>query len=195
MGAAARRRGGTSRCPTPTAARTLNTRRGLREALAAGDRETATRLAHTTKGVSGNIGGTVVQQRAEALETALQQGAPLEQTTPLLDTLAQQLQPLVEAIAAQLARPPRQADGPTADQAATPAAIDEPHLAVVTQRLRQLLQDMDADASDWIQTHARLLAAAYPGYLQAIREAVDDFDFDVATQHLDAALSSRKAAA
>ena len=167
----------------------------LREALATGDRETATRLAHTTKGVSGNIGATVVQQRAEALETALQQGAPLAQTTPLLDTLAQQLQPLVEAIAAQLARPPRQADGPTADQAATPAAIDEPHLAEVTQRLRQLLQDMDADASDWIQTHARLLAAAYPGHHQAIREAVDDFDFDVATQHLDAALSGRGAPA
>jgi CheY-like chemotaxis protein len=113
----------------------------LREALAAGDRDTATRLAHTTKGVSGNIGATVVQQRADELETALQQGTPLEQTTHLVDTLAQHLQPLVAAIAAQLEQPPKQADGPAVDRAAAPAAIDEAQLAAVTQRLRKLLED------------------------------------------------------
>ncbi|MGA1328497.1 MAG: response regulator, partial [Rubrivivax sp.] len=43
----------------------------IRQALAAEDRDTATRLAHTTKGVSGNIGATVVQGLAEDLEQAL----------------------------------------------------------------------------------------------------------------------------
>jgi HPt (histidine-containing phosphotransfer) domain-containing protein len=161
----------------------------LREALAAGDRETATRLAHTTKGVSGNIGATVVQQRADELETALQQGTPLEQTTHLVDTLAQHLQPLVAAIAAQLEQPPKQADGPAVDRAAAPAAIDEAQLAAVTQRLRKLLEDMDSDASDWINAHAKLLGAAYPGHLPALLEALEGFDFDVAIQHLDAGIA------
>ncbi|HXE49296.1 MAG TPA: response regulator, partial [Ramlibacter sp.] len=43
----------------------------IRQALAAGDRSTAERLAHTTKGVSGNIGATLVQDRAAALEAAI----------------------------------------------------------------------------------------------------------------------------
>jgi len=162
----------------------------LREALAAGDRETATRLAHTTKGVSGNIGATVVQQQADELETALQQGAPLEQTTPLVDALAQHLQPLVAAIAAQLEQPPKQADGPAVDQAATPAAIDEAKLAAVTQRLRKLLEDMDSEASEWIQTHAGLLSAAYPEHFTAIRQAVENFEFDDATTQLSQAVAT-----
>ena len=46
----------------------------LDAALARQDRETAQRLAHTTKGVSGNIGALQVQQQAEALEQALKDG-------------------------------------------------------------------------------------------------------------------------
>ena len=64
-----------------------------------------------------------------------------------------------------------------------------------TGMLRRLLEEMISDASDWFQTHAGLLAAAYPGHLKGIREAVDNFNFDVAAQHLDAALSSPGAAA
>ena len=58
-------------------------------------------------------------------------------------------------------------------------------------KLRNLLEEMNSDASDWIQTHAGLLGAAYPGNLPAIREALEDFDFDVATAQLDAATSNR----
>jgi HPt (histidine-containing phosphotransfer) domain-containing protein len=159
----------------------------LREALATGDRETATRLAHTTKGVSGNIGATVVQQRAEALETALQQGAPLEQTTPLLDALALQLQPLLAAMAAQL---PQQADAGAVNQAATPAVVDEARLAEVTQRLQSLLEEMDADASAWMDRHRALLSAAYPEHFAAIRQAVEHFEFDDATTQLSQAVAT-----
>jgi HPt (histidine-containing phosphotransfer) domain-containing protein len=159
----------------------------LREALATGDRETATRLAHTTKGVSGNIGATAVQQRAEALETALQQGAPLEQTTPMVDALSQQLQPLLAAMAAQL---PQQADAGAVNQAATPAVVDEARLAEVTQRLQSLLEEMDADASAWMDRHRALLSAAYPEHFAAIRQAVEHFEFDDATTQLSQAVAT-----
>jgi hypothetical protein len=98
---------------------------------------------------------------------------------------------LVAALASQLPQGPRQAGAPGVDQAAAPAAIDEAQLAEVTQRLRKLLEDMDSDASDWIKNHAALLATAFPHHLQALSDALESFDFDIATEQLDAAISSR----
>ena len=160
----------------------------LREAIAAGDHETATRLAHTTKGVSGNIGASRVQKLAEALEQALQQTPPPTGLNAMVDALEAGLVPLVQAIAAQLPRP-------AVAPAAGPVTIDEAQLTRVTQRLRNLLQDMDSDASDRITAHAALLAAAYPDHIKAIEDAMESFDFDLAIDQLDAAMAARKAVA
>jgi signal transduction histidine kinase/CheY-like chemotaxis protein len=160
----------------------------LREAIAAGDHETATRLAHTTKGVSGNIGASSVQKLAEALEQALQQTPPQSGLNAMVDALEAGLVPLVQAIAAQLPRP-------AVAPAAGPVTIDEAQLTRVTQRLRNLLQDMDSDASDWITAHATLLAAAYPDHIKVIQDAMEGFDFDLAIDQLDAAVAARKAVA
>jgi two-component system sensor histidine kinase/response regulator len=48
----------------------------LRQALDNGDWPTAERLAHTAKGVSGNIGAVQVPGRAEALELAIHNKCP-----------------------------------------------------------------------------------------------------------------------
>ena len=156
----------------------------LRHAIASEDRDTATRLAHTTKGVSGNIGATPVQHLAEALEQALKAGEPMSQMPALVDALHHKLEPLLQAIAAKL---PQQAPQLTTG----PVDIDPAQLIKVTGKLRSLLEDMDSDASDWIQTHAELLAAAYPSHLPSIREALEGFDFDVAIAQLDEAISNR----
>jgi signal transduction histidine kinase/DNA-binding response OmpR family regulator/HPt (histidine-containing phosphotransfer) domain-containing protein len=160
----------------------------MRQAIAANDRDTATRLAHTTKGVSGNIGATVVQRLAETLEEALKHGEPMDGMPALVDALEERLVPLVTAIAAQL---PQQAE--TAASSG-PVTIDEAQLAAVSERLRSLLEDMDSDAGEWMQAHAALLAAAYPAHVKAVQEALEGFDFDVALEQLDAALAARKGA-
>ena len=48
----------------------------LRQALDRGDWATAERIAHTAKGVAGNIGAVLVPQRAEALELAIRNKHP-----------------------------------------------------------------------------------------------------------------------
>ena len=159
----------------------------IRQALAQGDRDTAIRLTHTTKGVSGNIGATEVQRLADALDRALKSGEPLEAVALKVDLLEQRQQALLAAIAAQL---PQQ----TAAPAAGSLVIDQAELTEVTQRLRHLLEDMDSEASEWIKTHGELLASAYPDRVQAIQEALDGFDFDVAVQQLDAAVAARMGA-
>ena len=73
-------------------------------------------------------------------------------------------------------------------------AIDETQLAEVTQRLRDLLSDMDSEAADWFQAHIALLEGAYPGHAKSVREALEAFEFDLAVTYLDAAVAARNAA-
>jgi two-component system sensor histidine kinase/response regulator len=75
----------------------------IRRALAAGDHATAERLAHTTKAVSGNVGATLVQERATELETALRQGAAAGHIEPLIDALEAPMSQLLAALGAHLA--------------------------------------------------------------------------------------------
>ena len=161
----------------------------MRQAIAANDRDTATRLAHTTKGVSGNIGAVVVLRLAEALEHALKEGQPMDGMPALVDALQERLDPLVAAIAAQLPK-----EDSTSAAASGPVTIDEGQLQEVTQKLRSLLEDMDSDAGEWMQTHAALLGAAYPNHTKAVQEALEGFDFDVALEQLDAAVAARNGA-
>jgi hypothetical protein len=109
----------------------------------------------------------------------------------LVDTLAQQPQPLLAAIAAQLpepAQPQAPASTPTPPPTATP--IDQAQLNAVTQRLQSLLDEMDADASAWMDRHGALLSAAYPEHFTAIRQAVEHFEFDDATTQLNQAVAT-----
>ncbi|MCB1777304.1 MAG: response regulator, partial [Candidatus Competibacteraceae bacterium] len=76
----------------------------IRAALTAADRETAERLAHTLKGVAGNIGATPLQTSAADLEQALRQ--PVDgsaQLEPLLMQTSQILGTLINGLRAALA--------------------------------------------------------------------------------------------
>ncbi|MEO7547012.1 MAG: response regulator, partial [Ramlibacter sp.] len=76
----------------------------LREALAGADRATAERLAHTCRGVSGNVGATLVQECAGTLEQALREAAPAALVEQHLLALEEPLAQLVQALEeAQLA--------------------------------------------------------------------------------------------
>jgi signal transduction histidine kinase/CheY-like chemotaxis protein len=77
--------------------------RDIRKALAAGDIATAERLVHTTKAVSGNVGATLVQERARALEAALRQGQGGPEAEPLLAGLEAPMSELLAALGAHLA--------------------------------------------------------------------------------------------
>ncbi|WP_158289961.1 PAS domain-containing hybrid sensor histidine kinase/response regulator [Ramlibacter sp. WS9] len=76
--------------------------REIRGALATGDRATAERLVHTSKAVSGNVGATQIQSRAEALETGLREGAPAAEIEWLVGELDTPLAELVAALKAFL---------------------------------------------------------------------------------------------
>ncbi|MCB2226364.1 MAG: response regulator [Desulfarculaceae bacterium] len=65
--------------------------------IEAGRKQEAQRLAHSIKGVAGNVGAVGLQAAAAAVESALKEGRA-ESYPPLLEELAQLLGPLVEAL-------------------------------------------------------------------------------------------------
>ncbi len=97
--------------------------RGIRDALAQGDRATAHRLAHTSKAVSGNVGARVAAQHAAALEHLLQHDAGAPGVAACLDALEVTLAALVGALNAWLpladGSAPERADRPQPAQAYT----------------------------------------------------------------------------
>jgi len=141
-------------------------------------------VAHTTKGVCGNIGASGVQAQADALELSIKAGEPRPSLDALAEALRLTLEPLVQALTDWL--PPE-----AALQTTTMAVIDEATLASVSVRLRDLFADMDADAEAVLENEQALLASAYPKHFSAIAQAVKNFDFDSALAQLDAAQAAR----
>jgi CheY-like chemotaxis protein len=147
------------------------------ESLDQGDLATARRIAHTAKGLAGNIGAAPAQERAAALETAIADRAPRAEIDPLLAAWGEELRPLVAALAAALP------DLPTAP---AHGAVDAAHQRDVVQRLAALLRADDSGAVDLIATEADALRAALGAHaFGALAEAAHAFDFDTALRALD----------
>lgn len=146
-------------------------------ALAADDRATAERLAHTLKGVSGNIGAIGIQDLAAHLEQAIRQGA----TPAALEPLLGQIETALAALLAGLGTVPREASTAT-------VTVNREELEPILARLRQLLTDDDAEAADYLATHRAALAGSLPAEpFLALEKAVNDYNFDEALQQLLAA--------
>jgi two-component system, sensor histidine kinase and response regulator len=77
----------------------------LRHALDGGDWATAERIAHTAKGVAGNIGAVHIPEHAQALELALREKRSRTEIDKLLHPFEDRLAELVGALEESLAEP------------------------------------------------------------------------------------------
>ena len=68
----------------------------IRAALQSGDVETAARIAHTVKGVSGNLGGESLYRAAAELEKAIKEGK--ENLDHLMTEFGSQLKMVMDGI-------------------------------------------------------------------------------------------------
>nr|WP_315240300.1 response regulator [uncultured Albidiferax sp.] len=143
------------------------------EALQAADSATAERLAHTLKGVAGNIGASDLQQAAGLLEAAIHAGQPSD---ALLEPVHSQLAALVAALQAALPAP------------AALTEMDQAQLAPVLAQLRSLLAEDDSDASELFQQHSGLLQAALGSAHATVASAMAEYDFEAALKALNAAM-------
>ncbi len=140
------------------------------QALDAGDGAQAERLAHTLRGVAGNIGAIAIQAAATTLETAIRNGHPRAEIDGWLATVRRPLMALIEQL--ELKLPP--------ETIAARVVIDPVKLAEVCNRLAALLADNDAEAADLLHDHTDLLRNAFPQHYTTIATEVESFDFEAA---------------
>ena len=146
--------------------------REIRQALEAGDRETARRLAHTLSGVAGNIGAGELGRAAGRFESALRDGSESE---PGLEEIGRQLQEVIAGLESQLPEESRQCGVIPAEPAEAADACD---------RLAALLAEDNALAGDLLEEEHTLLQAALGPAFPAIEAAVKAYDFEHALELL-----------
>ncbi len=140
----------------------------IRAALQAGDLSTAERIAHTTRGVAGNIGAVSVVALAADVERAIRERQPRGRTNAMIDQLETTLGELVTSLDHAL---------PLRDER-TQIAVDAESLRTVCARLEALLVEGDAEAADVLSDNADLLHAAFPREYRSLESAIASFDFD-----------------
>jgi PAS domain S-box-containing protein len=127
-------------------------------ALAQGDAALAERLAHTLKGVAGNIGAKPVQAAAGALEKLIRARAAPGETESALRQVAAAFDPLLVQLRNSLPSPEVAAPLPTSLPPADPVQTR----AAVAQ-LTKLLAEFDPGAVEFIEANQAALRPLFPG--------------------------------
>jgi PAS domain S-box-containing protein len=145
-------------------------------ALERGDLKLAERLAHTVRGVAGNLGITEVQSVAQKLEKALRHGDG--EVLSLIVEFASLMSGQVYAIESALC------GSPTEDVRTSP--FNAENAADAIAGLRILLKASDGDAEESFHSLQDALAGAVEKpRLESLSESINDCDFDQALAKLD----------
>jgi len=139
----------------------------LVEAINAGDRELAHRLAHTLKGNAGQIAKTTLQNAAGEIEKRLQEGDPISEETlnilkTELETTLQELIPLLAERAAQEKL----------------SELTPQQTAELFEKLEHMLEAMNPESANLLDE-----LRAVPGTEELIRQ-IEHYDFEDAAQTL-----------
>jgi HPt (histidine-containing phosphotransfer) domain-containing protein len=127
-------------------------------ALSNGDIALAERLAHTVKGVAGNLGAKPVQQIAAKVEKGIAAKTPVADLAPLLSELNSTLEDFVSRVRAAL---PTAAATTTAT--ASVASIAPERLKQVTREMAAHLQNFDPAAGDCFEANRDVFQTLLPG--------------------------------
>jgi len=159
-------------------------------ALAQGGTTLAERLAHTLKGVAGNIGAKPVQAAAGALEKLIRDRAAAAETEPALRHVAAALDPLLAKLRSSLASPEPAAALPT-----SAAPVDPTQTRSAATQLTKLLSEFDPGAVEFIEANQAALVPLLPGdSWPQFEKLVQGYAFAEAQTQLEQALKKLPAA-
>jgi two-component system sensor histidine kinase/response regulator len=154
--------------------------------LNAGDRETAERIAHTIKGVAGNLSAKPVQSAAGELESAMRSGADRAQIETLRQQLAERLSSLVAGLSPLLA----EEDAASAVTAVLP--FDPLKVKPVAEKMFKQLSEFDAAVSDEFEAQRALFASLFSAAeLEQFEQHLGNYAFGDAQALLEAAAKAR----
>jgi HPt (histidine-containing phosphotransfer) domain-containing protein len=140
----------------------------------AGDYATAERLAHTAKGVSGNIGAVQLQELAADLEKAIREGQAREEIGRSYDAFAGAQVRMIAGLKAALGAAPVRQDA---------GKVDEAKAAAVCERMTELLTDGDSEVTVFLETEYDTLRGILgTDQFGAFEHAVKQYDFEKALE-------------
>ena len=147
------------------------------EALKADDKQLAERIAHTVKGVAGNLGIASVQSSAATLEKAIREGDP--EISARLAEFGAIVEKQVRAIAVAL-----EAGAPVIAKQEH-SSFDPQAASTMASRLKELLDSSDGESDEAFTAFRNAIGSvAESSSLDALGAAIRDYDFDSATAQL-----------
>ena len=145
----------------------------IREALLEGDDVLAERLAHTLRGVSGNIGASEVQDAAAELESSLEKKSVNGRIDEMLDRLSRVLGSTVERMKTALDELPARRKDATGETAIAPAS------AGILKTLLLYVEESDCEAISYLKSVREQVAARLdPGDFEKMERALKGYDFE-----------------
>jgi len=141
-----------------------------------GDSKQAERIAHTVKGVAGNLGIAGLQAAAQKLEKGIREG---QSSVPMLmEQFATTLRVDVNSIT--------QALPASAASQSVIVPYDPERAASAVTRLKALLEASDGDSQEAFQVFRQALAAEVDArYLDDLGRSIDNFEFEQAMVKLE----------
>lgn len=144
----------------------------IRDALNATDYDTAERLAHTAKGLAGNIGATELQAIAEVLEKLIKNKVDTETIERQVSDFSNALQALIEHIKVALLSEERK---PGLND------IDPEKAKTILMQLVTLLMNDESEAHDVLEENTELLRYILGDELFVkVEQAIRSYDFNKA---------------
>jgi len=158
----------------------------VRRAQQNGDDALAERLAHSLKGVAGNLGARDLQRAAGTLEKAIRERLPAADIEVARASLAACLAPLVAAISQALP-----GDAPPAPAGVPPPQVPPGRSRELATQLLAMLSDMDPGAADFIEDNRPGLAPLFSQETwRGFEQHVQDYAFSDAQTELEQALTT-----
>ena len=148
-------------------------------ALGSADSKLAERIAHTVKGVAGNLAITEVQSAAQKLEKAIREGQ--ESVAVLLDAFATGLSIQIHAIERALSE-----SAPIRLDERPPSLFNGEMASAAIARLKSLLDASDGDSEEAFRSLQDAVSSIVDRpHLDDLSASISDFDFEAALMKLD----------
>ncbi len=150
----------------------------LRDALAEKNGEPAVRLAHTVKGLAGNIGASALESIAARAEGELEEGNCSDKTLESLCLSVKQLQEQLVPLS------------PGKHGQISSAQFDQQQLQKLLEQLQAMLNEYDAAVGEFFDNNASLLASAQSSTeIKLLGKTIAEYDYEQAAQQVSDMIS------
>ncbi|MBI5571205.1 MAG: response regulator [Desulfomonile tiedjei] len=152
----------------------------IKAALQVDDVETAARLAHTVKGVSGNLGGDNLYRAAAELEKAIKEGKNVDLLMAEFDSQLRVMMDGIKIVEERLTAQQKPED------AGTEVRVDEEAVKTLLQEISQLLESDLTEAMNRLEALNRHLAnSPVHEEFKRLEKQVESFDTDTALKTME----------